>query len=554
MANPVQSASAYHGVVVRNTFVDVPDSPKGGSDDDDGKKSRFLTCPELSTEESSSLEPGLEPELAAATPPVLLGSMKLPTQRSTVKNGFVHVEDEDVGVDSPVGGKMKSKTWQAAPRSPLEDSDEELESTPCVQDMPSPAFDDDTPRSSMWRNSRCMDTQELQEDAWASDGYNPYNVNFAPVPRPVPLGFAGGGPWEQPPPSIEHAMSMAQGALGALEAAENEPPEAAEQERGSSTVNLYGNLQQSPSEQPVSPVASPYQLEQPSAEFATQWAAAVAMNAAALNALNTVAMNAAVAGAMLPPAAGMPWGAFWPGAAGIPGAPPAVLAASATQQAAPSPASPNTIVDSAANTTARGETPSVLKLASLTGPPPPPPLHSNAVLQAEREAVDAAAGAQAPNRKSSRKPRLWAHIYLHMQGVPEFDLVPRLIGRGGCNMKKISEETKAKIRVRGQGSGHLEENGRGGPKAEAPTPLMVAVTTDFADGTSFKIAVGQIVKVLQGVEQKFRAHCLKKNHVHEGPCYSQGLVPDDARQVLGALLQDIPEQPPTSEAGRRTMM
>merc|ERR1712032_88502 len=37
---------------------------------------------------------------------------------------------------------------------------------------------------------------------------------------------------------------------------------------------------------------------------------------------------------------------------------------------------------------------------------------------------------RAPATRGSRRLRLWAHIYLHMQ-VQGFDLVPRLIGRGG---------------------------------------------------------------------------------------------------------------------------
>ena len=62
-------------------------------------------------------------------------------------------------------------------------------------------------------------------------------------------------------------------------------------------------------------------------------------------------------------------------------------------------------------------------------------------------------------RGPRRPARLWVHIYLHMQ-AQDFDLVPMLIGRGGCNMRKIADKTAAKVRIRGRGSGHLEIDGK----------------------------------------------------------------------------------------------
>lgn len=43
-----------------------------------------------------------------------------------------------------------------------------------------------------------------------------------------------------------------------------------------------------------------------------------------------------------------------------------------------------------------------------------------------------------------RRPaaRLWAHIFLHKRHA-EFDLVPMLIGKGGCNMVAIYTATQA---------------------------------------------------------------------------------------------------------------
>ncbi|CAE8702826.1 unnamed protein product, partial [Polarella glacialis] len=131
---------------------------------------------------------------------------------------------------------------------------------------------------------------------------------------------------------------------------------------------------------------------------------------------------------------------------------------------------------------------------------------------------------------SSRRPRLWAHIYLHMQ-MEGFDLVPRLIGRGGCNMRKIAEATGSKIRIRGRGSGHLEIDG----KTEAPTPLMVAVTTDRADPEFLT------VKELKSVEGRYLAFCQKGGKQPASPCYSIGLLQPNAVEALGPLMSSIPQ-------------
>jgi len=138
---------------------------------------------------------------------------------------------------------------------------------------------------------------------------------------------------------------------------------------------------------------------------------------------------------------------------------------------------------------------------------------------------------------------LCVHIYLHMQDAPDFEAVPRIIGKRGSNTKGIAAKTGAKIRIRGRGSGHLEMEG----KSEAPTPLMVAVTSDHRDADGFRAAVGEIVQALESVAQRFGAHCQKAGHVHEGPCYSVGAVHKEAREALGALLARIPQMDPRGQ-------
>ncbi|CAE7720871.1 HET-E1 [Symbiodinium sp. CCMP2456] len=176
-----------------------------------------------------------------------------------------------------------------------------------------------------------------------------------------------------------------------------------------------------------------------------------------------------------------------------------------------------------------------------------PELASLASLQAETPELPlpADAGDEGEERKPrSRRARLWAHIYLRMQ-QDGFDLVPRLIGRKGCNMRRIAEQTSAKVRIRGQGSGHLEIDG----KYEAPTPLMIAVTTDHADPEMFKRAMQMTLKVLKAVEGCYRAFCTRNGIEHSGPCYCVGFLQPKAQEALGSLLDSVPqnlEEPQTT--------
>ena len=52
-------------------------------------------------------------------------------------------------------------------------------------------------------------------------------------------------------------------------------------------------------------------------------------------------------------------------------------------------------------------------------------------------------------------PRLWVHIHVNME-LGGFEFAGKFIGWKGENTARINKLTKAKIRVRGKGSGHLE--------------------------------------------------------------------------------------------------
>jgi hypothetical protein len=99
--------------------------------------------------------------------------------------------------------------------------------------------------------------------------------------------------------------------------------------------------------------------------------------------------------------------------------------------------------------------------------------------------------------RQSQGARLWCHIFI-TKPHPQFDLVPMLIGRGGCNMRDIYNATDAKIRVRGRGSGHLEVEG----VKEAPVPLMVAVTADGIKPKLFQLAVEMTISKLQEISSE----------------------------------------------------
>lgn len=138
-------------------------------------------------------------------------------------------------------------------------------------------------------------------------------------------------------------------------------------------------------------------------------------------------------------------------------------------------------------------------------------------------------------RQPRRAMRLWIHIYLHMK-VPGFDLVPMLIGRQGCKMRRIAEATGAKIRIRGRGSGHYEIDG----KQEAPTPLMVAVTTDQGDRSAFETAIRMTLVELRSVEERFKVFCSKEKVDFEGPAFSIGLLTPGSEHMFSEVLEGVP--------------
>lgn len=74
----------------------------------------------------------------------------------------------------------------------------------------------------------------------------------------------------------------------------------------------------------------------------------------------------------------------------------------------------------------------------------------------------------------SGNARLWSHIFL-CKPHQDFDLVPMLIGKSGKHIYNIHIETQAKIRIRGQGSGHKEVQHGNGTSSEALRVVCTAL-------------------------------------------------------------------------------
>ena len=88
----------------------------------------------------------------------------------------------------------------------------------------------------------------------------------------------------------------------------------------------------------------------------------------------------------------------------------------------------------------------------------------------------------------------------------DFNLIPMVIGTGGINTKAIFESTRAKVRVRGKGSGHMEVEGR----REAPVPLMCAITSHHTDAQQFVLAVQMMTETLRKVSAYFQEFCKQR--------------------------------------------
>lgn len=87
----------------------------------------------------------------------------------------------------------------------------------------------------------------------------------------------------------------------------------------------------------------------------------------------------------------------------------------------------------------------------------------------------------------------------------DFQVVRRIIGAKGANMKKIVKHTEAKLRLRGQGSGYFE----GAGQKESSEPLQLCVSCTSSEG--YRNAVMLVEELLKSVYDEYRQFCRDSN-------------------------------------------
>lgn len=97
---------------------------------------------------------------------------------------------------------------------------------------------------------------------------------------------------------------------------------------------------------------------------------------------------------------------------------------------------------------------------------------------------------------------------IDMMADADFELVPRLIGRGGSNTRSISEACNGKVRIRGRGSGHKEQHKNSRAFEEADVPLQMVLSCQ--DQQSLETGKALILKFLATVQGHFERYCRKK--------------------------------------------
>mmetsp|Transcript_66060 Transcript_66060/g.137977 ORF Transcript_66060/g.137977 Transcript_66060/m.137977 type:complete len:408 (+) Transcript_66060:118-1341(+) len=114
--------------------------------------------------------------------------------------------------------------------------------------------------------------------------------------------------------------------------------------------------------------------------------------------------------------------------------------------------------------------------------------------------------ARKPAKKQNRSSKLKCDIILKVtvEEARDFQLVPRLIGANGRNMKGIVDTYGAKIRIRGRGSGYYETKGPRGMR-EADIPLQMVYRAE--DKANFEAGLAALTEQLEAMGQRFARFC-----------------------------------------------
>lgn len=111
-------------------------------------------------------------------------------------------------------------------------------------------------------------------------------------------------------------------------------------------------------------------------------------------------------------------------------------------------------------------------------------------------------GSKQGHVKGARK--YTCRFLIGIENDKEFQVARRLIGSKGSNMKRIVQQTDAKLRLRGQGSGYFEGSGQ----KESSEPLQLCISCTNLDG--YKTAVRQTEDLLKRVHEEYKEFCREK--------------------------------------------
>lgn len=110
----------------------------------------------------------------------------------------------------------------------------------------------------------------------------------------------------------------------------------------------------------------------------------------------------------------------------------------------------------------------------------------------------------------------------------EFQVVRRIIGAKGTNMKRIVRQTEAKLRLRGVGSGYFE----GAGQRESSEPLQLCVSCTSSDG--YRTAVRLVEELLENVYNEYRQFCRENGRPEPDLHASPQLVSAGGRGSAGS--------------------
>lgn len=117
----------------------------------------------------------------------------------------------------------------------------------------------------------------------------------------------------------------------------------------------------------------------------------------------------------------------------------------------------------------------------------------------------------------SAKPQ--CQFFIGIDEEPKFKVTRKLLGSHGKHMKSIAEQSGAKLRLRGKGSGFLE----GPEQEESSDPFMLCVSA--LDQPAYEKATKLVWELIEDVYEQYRTFCKAAKmpiphlnvNMHEGP-------------------------------------